>query len=346
MRVLIQGRPDLAAVRGGDTVHVACLLSALREAGVDAVLSTELRPDLGGFDLVHVFNLMRVDEACLQVDNARFQGKPVVITPLYWNIGEAAAAGGPVPEPWLRRWPGEQRLRRQALEEAAAVLTGAAAEAAWLERDFGIGGRCVTVPLGVPPLAVPPGGGREPAAPRPAPFAPPVPRGCVLCVARISPEKNQLGLIRALEGTDIPLAFIGQAHDAAYLQACRERAGGRAVFLGDVGAAELAGAYAAAKVHALASWCELPGLATLEAALAGCNVVTTERGTARDYLGPDAWYCDPARPESVREAVLAAYAAPRDGAAAARAARFTWERAAHLTAEVYRRVLERGSARV
>ncbi len=75
-------------------------------------------------------------------------------------------------------------------------------------------------------------------------------------------------------------------------------------------------------------------------------MVTTDRGTARDYLGPDAWYCDPARPESVREAVLAAYGAPRTGAAAARVAAFTWERAARETVEVFRAVLEgRGGGR-
>ncbi len=259
MRVLIQGRPDLAAVRGGDTVHAACLLSALREAGVAAELSTELRPDLRGYDLVHVFNIMRADEASLQVDNARFQGKPVVITPLYWNVLEVAAAGGPVGGPWLRRWPGEQRLRRQALQAAAAVLASAPAEAAWLDRDFGVGVRCVTVPLGVPRMGVATGPARD--DPAGAPRA--VPRDCVLCVARVSPHKNQLGLIQALAGIDLPLAFIGQAHDPAYLRACREQAGARAVFLGEVGAGELAAAYAAARVHALVSWCELPGLASL-----------------------------------------------------------------------------------
>jgi len=69
-------------------------------------------------------------------------------------------------------------------------------------------------------------------------------------------------------------------------------------------------AYAAAKVHVLPSWFETTGLTNVEAGLAGCNVVTTNRGYAQDYLGDYAWYCDPSSISSILKAVLDAYQSP------------------------------------
>ena len=72
--------------------------------------------------------------------------------------------------------------------------------------------------------------------------------------------------------------------------------------------AELAPLYRASKVHALPSWSETTGLVSLEAALCGCNIVTTDRGYTRDYFGDMAWYCDPYDNRSIRRAVEAAHA--------------------------------------
>lgn len=324
--MLLQGRSDLFAVSAGDTTHVAGTLAGLAAAGVQADLSLELRPDVSGYDLVHVFNLMRVDEAVIRADNARYRGRPVVVTPLYWNPAEAlgVAAG--------RRWPGEQRLRRRVLQAADAVVVGAPGEADHLVRDLGPGPRLRVVPLGV----------SVPARLDPAPFRERFGAAdYVLCVARITALKNQLGLIRALEGLRLPLVFVGPAHDREYLQACRRAAPPGTLFVGPLHGEALWSAYAGARVHVLASWYEYPGLASLEAAAAGCNVVSTVRGTARDYLGDDAWYCDPAEPESIRRAVAAAYRAERGGRLAERVRGYTWERAAARLRAVYEEVLSR-----
>jgi hypothetical protein len=111
-------------------------------------------------------------------------------------------------------------------------------------------------------------------------------------------------------------------------------------FLDSLPREELASAYAAAKVHALPGWFETPGLSTLEAAAAGCNIVTTDRGTAREYFGDLAWYCDPRLVESIRSAVLAAYQAPRaDRLRELVRERYSWPRAAESTLEGYRLAL-------
>jgi len=95
-------------------------------------------------------------------------------------------------------------------------------------------------------------------------------------------------------------------------------------------------AFSAAKVHALPSWFELPGLVSLEAAWFGCNVVGTEFGTLRDYLGNAAFYCNPGDPSSIKTAVMAAYEAPKDPTLRSLAGEFTWERTACAIWDNYR----------
>ena len=48
----------------------------------------------------------------------------------------------------------------------------------------------------------------------------------------------------------------------------------------------------------------------------GCPVVTTDRGSAREYLGEHAYYCDPADPASIRDAVSGSCASRSAPAAA------------------------------
>ena len=74
----------------------------------------------------------------------------------------------------------------------------------------------------------------------------------------------------------------------------------------------LASAYAAARVLALPSWFETPGLAALEAALAGCAVVVTPFGCTREYFGDRVEYARPDRPAEIGRAILRAW---RDGPA-------------------------------
>ena len=111
-------------------------------------------------------------------------------------------------------------------------------------------------------------------------------------------------------------------------------------FLETMSQKELASAMKAARVFAMPSLFETPGLVYLEAAAAGCNVVATQVGSAKEYLGDCAWYCNPYEIYSIKEAVLKAYSSPKTGSAQRRVLKyFTWERAAKLTLEVYQEVL-------
>jgi len=102
---------------------------------------------------------------------------------------------------------------------------------------------------------------------------------------------------------------------------------------------KMGSAYAAAKVHVSASWFETTGLVSLEAGLAGCNVVASG-DRAKDYLEGYAHYCDPGNPASITEAIEAACSGKFDPDFKKHVLEnFTWDQTAAQTLEVYERLL-------
>jgi glycosyltransferase involved in cell wall biosynthesis len=162
----------------------------------------------------------------------------------------------------------------------------------------------------------------------------------VLYVGRIEPRKNVLGLVRATCAARLPLVVIGDpvpGHEP-YAHACHTAGQGTVRWLGGLSHDDplLASAYAAARVFALPSWFETPGLAALEAALAGCAVVLTPFGCTREYFGDRVPYARPDRPAALVQALKTAWSCGADGAASAHVARhFLWSTVARETAEVY-----------
>ncbi len=350
LRVVMQIRPDFREKPGGDVVQLEMMLPHLRNLGVSAEMTGETEVDLSGYDLVHAINLDRPEEPYQHCLNALAQGKPVALSTVhtdlteflewgdtdYWELPEPGQ-GNPTPrkappqDPIEMRGRARQQLQRQALIDLATVyLPNAQMNAEYLSQAFGMDlSRSVVVPNAAKPTSF---------EARPELFV--QKHGVqdfVLCVGRVEKKKNQLSLIAAMRGSGVPLVIVGQANPESYLDLCRRYADENTHFIPSLSEEELASAYAAAKVHALVSWVELPGLTQLEAGAAGCSIVSTNRGSPPEYFGEMAWYCDPARIDPIREAVLAAYGAPKSERLKEHiAANYTWERAAERTAEGYR----------
>jgi polysaccharide pyruvyl transferase WcaK-like protein/glycosyltransferase involved in cell wall biosynthesis len=351
--VLMQTRPDYREMPGGDVLQLQEVQAILVRGGLTIDLTGEETPDLSGYDLVHTINLDRPEEPYRHCLNALAQGKPIVVSPVhtdmteflewgdtdYWDLPEPGQ-GLPTPRPAPPPDPVEERRRalrhqqRQAIIDWATVyLPNAELDAEYLGRAFGMDrSRSVVVPHGVAPRFF---------EARAEPFVEKHGlRDFVICAGRVEKRKNQLALIAALRGTGIPLVIVGQPNPEEYRDLCRRYADDNVRFFDAMSQDELASAFAAAKVHALPSWFEVPGLVSLEAGAAGCNIVSTDRGSARDYLGDMAWYCDPKDIASVRAAVLAALEAPRSDRLREHIGRnFTWQRAAERTREGYQLAL-------
>jgi glycosyltransferase involved in cell wall biosynthesis len=360
MKVLMMNRTDSASTPGGDTVQMQETKAALEELGVEVDVSFATNQDLTGYDLAHIFNLQRPEETRAQFDACRRQDVPVALSPILWDSWRFDFEADTrwlglrrvlpdvllLPACWaksevLGRISKRRRTQRCVLSDADVVLPNSEIEGAMLERRYGLRfrARCRVVPNAVSASFLPAAGSSRPRRSG-------LPdQEFVLQVARIEPVKNQVFTIQAALELQLPLVLVGEApsYSARYHQECMRLAGkGRGVtFLGRVAHEELPPIYAAAKVHVLPSYRETPGLASLEAALAGCSIVSTDQGSAPEYFGDRAWYCSPGSLRSIREAMDSAFKAPRRPELAEHIRKsFTWQEAARRTLAAYEFVLD------
>ncbi|MCS6830166.1 MAG: methyltransferase domain-containing protein [bacterium] len=365
-RVLMTTHQRALEMLGGGETQLFETLLALREQGVAADVSVSMRLPEEPYALIHAFSLYHADK----VDLLERTGKPLVVSTIFRDnaafypvtVGAAVFRQQEASqvEEALRAWK-EGRLRVQGVEpqsldepedlrrvkervvrRAQVLLPNCRWELSSLRRYFRLGYK----PAQVVPNAV-----------RPERFTQAAPdafaqrfgsRDFVLCAARIEPFKNQLMLIWALRSTGIPLVLAGSVSDPEYGALCRRWAGENVHFVGELSPELLASAYAAARVHAMPSWAETPGLTSLEAALAGCAIVVGDQGAEREYFGDFAFYCNPADVDSIREAVLRAWeardTAKREALREHILKHYTWSEAARTTAEAYEQILQAQNA--
>jgi glycosyltransferase involved in cell wall biosynthesis len=273
---------------------------------------------------------------------ARTRGVPVVLSPICWFDPRAIWAlepGLPRKLGGLARWglrrasPKLGSWRRELLKLADAILPNSTAEANQIKTLFAVDpGKLHVVPNGVsdhfregdPDLFRSSHGDHE----------------FVLFVGRIEPRKNPLGVIRACRMLGLPLVILGDApagHEG-YAARCRREGGTWVTWLRATDHHDplLASAYAAAKVFALPSWFETPGLAALEAALAGCPVVVTPYGSTREYFGSMATYAPPHSVRQIASAILDCWDRGENSRLSGSvASRYLWPVVAQRTAEIY-----------
>jgi len=130
----------------------------------------------------------------------------------------------------------------------------------------------------------------------------------ILSVGHIGPErKNILRLMEALERIDHPAAIIGCIENTPSGRACLERArrNPRLLIVDAIphDSMLLASAYAACDVFVLPSQFETPGIAALEAGLAGAKIVITPVGGTKEYFGIDALYVEPTSTKNIAEGI-------------------------------------------
>jgi glycosyltransferase involved in cell wall biosynthesis len=331
---------------GGHRVQARNTARALQKLGVDVTIVNANDVGAGAYDVVHLFGASN-----RLVRAGRQAGSAVVASPIWWSA-EYRITGGRQPR-LMHRLEFAARLAystsrrgihltarrlRQRFDEAALafesadlLLPNSQREAVQIKDDLG-----VSTPMHVVPNAVDEQWFTPPEQP--------TQRAGVAYVGRIEPHKNQLGLIRELRGTGIPLVIAGppHPHHAKYAARCRSEADGLVTFHPGGGPAQVRDIYRSAVVHVLPSWFETTGLVSLEAAASGCAVVTTNRGYVREYFGDLVAYCDPGTRGSIRSAVQTALAeGPSPDLRRRVIENYTWEQAARATVAGYELVLAR-----
>lgn len=323
LNILIQNRPDTPTNPGGDTVQMERTAQFLRELGHRVDISFELSPDLRQYDVIHLFNLTRPFETHAQAINAKRQGKPYVLSSVYWDL-EAAVPWSAYEFPrnvWRRVVPSSVRrfarrirggggaasvdehpLQAEIIRDAVVILPNSHAEKQHLlDRFPGVpADRFVVVLNGIDPPS-------EADSAHPSPF--PETAGAFICAGAIGPRKNQLNLVRAFrELPDQRLVIIGNTSPGSerYLRAARKASTTNITFRPSIDHPMMLAALRDAKALVQPSYIETPGLSAMEAASLGLPVVVANVSPVREYFGDSAHYCDPSSPASITAACRAA----------------------------------------
>jgi glycosyltransferase involved in cell wall biosynthesis len=253
--------------------------------------------------------------------------------------GAAATAGR---QERSRAWRGriarhaDARLKRQRelLLQADVLLPSSEVEA----YHYGERLRVVSVPVVVARVGTDEAG---------VPFEPPdVARSGIVCFGRVETLKNQAALLFALHDVGVDVTIVGRQYDAQYSALCRRWATARTRFVAPIARDEVFRVMASAAVHALPSWQELPGLASIwKQPASGARVVVGTRGCEREYFGTRRRLRRPgAAGDDSGTAVLRALErgprAPGD-ALELRLRALTWRRHAEATLDAYERAIAR-----
>ncbi len=352
MRILFISRSTLYDQPGGDTVQVEQTARYLRALGVEVHIQTRgFAHDFQTYDALHFFNLGRPADILPYLQQTH---PPLLTTAIYIDYSKVPQQSKGAKQRWLHhltthfgqeyikslargikgsdRMPparflaqGYRKSVQQVLDHSRYLFTASQSEWRLISRLFHLKGKHKQLALGTEHFA-------------PSSIAPQK-QEQVLCVARFEALKNQLNLVRAQAKGKWPLVLVGDAakNQYAYRAQCQKEAGENVQLLPFQKGKALAEAYARAKVHALPSFYETTGLATLEALLSGCAVVCGKGGAQAELYEGVAHFCEASDPDSIRRAVDQALESNTSHESWVRE-NFSWEKTARELLCIYQEV--------
>ena len=355
MNVLFIARSTLYESPGGDTIQILKTAEALRKLDVNVEIGlTTAEFDYSKYDIVHFFNIIRPADILYHFE----QSKKTVISTIFVDYTEPEIAAGSFLRSNATRilggdfieylktivkailgkekirskryiFKGQYKTVKYLYQNAGALLPNSNSEKARLQKKYGATEALFyKVVNAIEPL--------ENVAPN-LKYS-----GAIICVARVERLKNQLNLVKAVKGLDIPCYIIGKPaiNDYQYYEICKKEAGENVFFIDALPQLEIYSIMKAARVHVLSSWFETTGLVSLEAAYYGCNIVITNKGDQEEYFGKNAFYCNPENVDSIRNAILKAYETPFNEDFKKHIATFyNWEQTAEQTKKCYLQLL-------
>ncbi|HWQ41335.1 MAG TPA: glycosyltransferase [Desulfosporosinus sp.] len=330
MKVLFQARPDFMKNPAGDTVQIVSTGQELKNLGIEIHLSADPNIDLSPYDVVHIFNITRIKESYMFFLNAQKQQKKIVLSPIYWPPNAYLKREGASSNA-LAVWKHMQPMRARLVSECTLLLPNSHTEMDILHQDFLKAASYQVVPNGFPDSFR----GATPQLFREQ--FPDTPKEFVLCAARISTRKNQYWLAKICQELGLSLILLGPVNDQKYFESVK--AFSNVSYIGTLQGELLASAYSAAKVHALPSWFETPGLSSIEAGACGTVVISTDQGSPKEYFQDMALYTHPLDDLSLRTALEQAFNASPLPLMQHLHKHYSWSRVAEITLEAYKTII-------
>lgn len=335
MSVKVIAHPDAYALLEdavGPRLRIFKTIFELRKLGVEADLSISMTPDISGYNLVHVFHhTWKSNDHIYQALSVKHENIPLVISTIYMDLKETNFALRAIPE-IFRIYLQEEREAYLAALERGELSVGDFDQTLFIPDEpshkeaqkllFSLSDHIIGLSLNEvskisknlniqKPFTI------VPNCADPEIFLDPDPdifykkygiKNFVISVGHIEIRKNTIMLIYALKDSKIPLVIVGNyLGDPDYYRLCKYYASENTIFIPQLKQDELASAFSLAHVHALPSWIEGASLASIEAAMSGCNVVVSDRAGEWEYYGEDGFYCNPASYQSIRQAISESY---------------------------------------
>ena len=354
-------RRTLYSTPGGDTIQIKSTAQYLRNLGVKVDINIEDKNiDYSNYDLIHFFNIIRPDDilphikksqlpyvvSTIFVDYSEYEkirgGKLGLLTKLlscdkieYLKTIARAIKNGDKINSSYYLFNGHRKALKFVASKASLLLPNSDSEYNRFVKAYGINVPYVKIPNAVSTSIF----NSEVKADKRY-------ENHVLCVGRIEGLKNQLNLIKALQGTDFFLTLVGKPapNHIAYYNECVKliNENKNMQLIDHVSHEELASIYKAAKVHVLPSWFETTGLSSLEAAIMDCNVVISPKGDTREYFKDFAFYCEPDDIQSIKIAIKNAFDTPvNESLKKMILNEYVWEKTADETLKAYNLVLNK-----
>lgn len=359
MRVLFLLRKGFRNFVGGDSIQVLETAQHLKKLGVQVEI-LEAGDSMAGkrCDIVHFFNLGRPYDLYPYLDSLRV---PLVVSSLFvdyyeydvrgriWPVKDIIAILGRNNAEYIKAtlkmavgqihqsahkylYDGHHKAIQKILQNTDCLIGATGSE---LERIYRyahyLPAHVDIVPLGIDPIYF-------------SKASPWHKRHGIISAGRLEGLKNTDKLIKAAEEIDAELTLAGKPGKNAtlYCWYLHLIAGKKVQFTGQLNPTELLEQYIRHRVHAQPSWFETTGLASLEAAAAGCRIVVTNRGDTADVFGVYALYCDPSSLRDITQNLLIALETPP-----AQEQReyfyehFSWEKSAEKIRQIYHKILDR-----
>ncbi|MEQ9266888.1 MAG: glycosyltransferase family 4 protein [Balneolaceae bacterium] len=331
----------IAAVNGGVRTQAQQTAIHLEKLGVEVQFISTWSDSLY-VDLVHVFvagpDTLGIIKRCTEL------GIKVVLSPVFFSNRSASTISTSLKVEKILSAIGsgirsDFGIKAQACSLADKVLPNTNAEKELIHNGFGISTRKIEV--------VPNGVELRFAEATPDLFTDTYGiKDFVLFVGQSgAPRKNVIKLLEVAPSINSQVVIIGSFYDDEYGSRCKTLAN-KASNVTLIETLEhnselLESAYATCHTFILPSLFETPGIAAMEAALTGANVVITNKGGTEDYFGNFAEYVSPSSLTSIKKGLNKSLAKGKQSSLAAHIKdSFSWEVVASKTLAVYKGLVD------
>ncbi len=333
---------SISAVNGGVRTQALFTLKHCQMLGVEPILISpwedlkEQKPDL-----IHVFG-SSIENSGI-IPQIKDLGIPLLLSPIFFSNRSAKVIKRALKVEKMSAVLGsgirsDFSIKAELCMQADLILPNTQAEAGLIEAGFSVSGNKIQV--------VPNGVESRFAKAEPNLFTDTYAlEDFVLFVGQASaPRKNVQKLLNIASKIQKPVVIIGSFGEDEYSRSCLKIAdeSSNVTLISTLEHENelLASAYAACKVFVLPSYYETPGIAAMEAALAGAEIVITQHGGTKDYFADFAEYINPDSEESLLKGINNALQKNSlDSLKEHILSNFTWEEVAELTIGQYKKMI-------